>query len=301
MKNRLKTILKYDIFARNCIQNNMLEAGNYYKLRVNRVSDYGLFLIDDDQQEVLLPNRYVSLENKVDDMIDVFVYHDSEDRLVAAIEHPIATVGQVAFLRVVDKTIHGAFLDWGITAKDLFMPNRNQLGGVVIGEKCVVYIYRDNITGRAVATSKLNGFINNTELTLKPREEVEIMIAVNLPLGYRVVINNRHWGMLYHNQIFAPVSIGDKMTAFVTKITDDNRVDISLQQQGYDEVKRSADRLLDIITRHGGSFHLGDDSAPEDIYAQTGMSKKVFKRSIGYLLKKGSLEKCADGIKIVNK
>lgn len=279
----------------------MLEAGSYHTLRVNRISDYGLFLIDDDEQEVLLPNRYVSLENKVDDMIDVFVYHDSEDRLVAATERPFATVGEVAFLRVVDKTIHGAFLDWGLSSKDLFLPNRNQVGGVSIGEKCVVYIYRDNITGRAVATGKLNGFINNTELSTHPRAEVDIMIAIELPLGYRVVINNRHWGMLYHNQIFSKVSIGDHMKAYVTKITDDNRIDVSLQQQGYDEVKRSADRLLDIIKESGDNFTLGDSSAPEDVYAATNMSKKVFKRSLGYLMKRGDIEKCGEGIKIVKK
>lgn len=276
----------------------MLEAGRYHTLRVNRISDYGLFLIDEDEQEVLLPNRYVSLENKVDDMLEVFVYHDSEDRLVAATERPFATVGEVAFLRVVDKTIHGAFLDWGLTAKDLFLPNRNQVGGVVIDQKCVVYIYRDNITGRAVASGKLNGFINNTELDVHPRQQVDIMIAIELPLGYRVVINNRHWGMLYHNQIFSKVSVGDKMQAYVTKITDDNRVDVCLQQQGYDEVKRSAERLLEIIKESGEDFNLGDNSAPEDVYAVTHMSKKVFKRSLGYLMKRGDIEKSNDGVKL---
>ncbi len=280
----------------------MLEAGSYHKLEVNRISDFGLYLKDEQDEEVLLPNRYVSLENKVGDMLDVFVYHDSEDRLVASTEHPKAVVGEVAFLRVVDKTLHGAFLEWGLMGKDLFLPNRNQVGAVNIDEKILVYIYRDNITGRAVATSKLKGFVSNVDLDLKYKQQVKFVVALPLPMGYRVVIENKYWGMLYRNQIFRPVSIGDKLEGFVTKITEDNRVDVSLQQQGYDQVKVSADQILAKLEENGGMLSLDDNSSPEQVHLYTGMSKKVFKRSLGYLLKRGEIEQMKEGgIRLVKK
>lgn len=276
----------------------MLEAGSYHVLSVNRISDYGLYLADEEGNEVLLPNRYVSLENHVGDRMEVFVYHDSEDRLVASTESPLAVVGETAFLRVVDKTIHGAFLDWGLTAKDLFLPNRNMVGYVDAGQKYVVYVYRDRVTGRAVATMSLKGFISNEHLSVSPRQEVDIMVALETPLGFRVVINNLHWGMIYRNQIFSPVKVGDTMKAFVSKITDDNRIDVSLQQQGYDQVRASADKIVALLQARGGRMALGDDSSPEEITAATGMSKKVFKRSVGYLLKKGTVEMDGKGIRI---
>lgn len=279
----------------------MLTAGSYHTLTVNRISDYGLFLIDADQQEVLLPNRYVSLDNKVGDQLSVFVYHDSEDRIVASTETPYATVGEITALKVVDKTIHGAFLDWGLSAKDIFLPNRNMLGGVEIGKKSVVYIYRDNITGRAVATMALKGFVSNTELTIKLKQEVDMIIAQEVPLGYRVVINNMHWGMLYRNQIFSHIEIGDTMKGYVRKITEDNRIDVSLQMEGYDEVKKSADKLLELMKNNEGMLALTDASAPEKVYDATQMSKKVFKRSVGYLLKNGHVEMNESGIKIIKK
>ena len=132
-----------------------MKVGHIQTLKVNRISDYGLYLIDDEEQEVLLPNRYVSLDNKVGDEIEVFVYHDSEDRLVATTDRPLITEGKAACLKVVDKNIHGAFLDWGLAGKDLFLPNRNQQGGVLAGKSYIVWLYVDNITGRCVATMKL--------------------------------------------------------------------------------------------------------------------------------------------------
>lgn len=265
----------------------MLLAGHHYKLRVNRASEYGLYLANEEGDEVLLPNRFVLPEFGLDDELDVFVYFDSEDRIVASTERPLAQVGEVASLKVVDKTIHGAFLDWGIPAKDLFLPNSNIQGRVEIGKERVVYLYNDNVTGRVVATMNLKSFINNTQLTIQPREKVEILIASESPIGYRVVINNRHWGMLYRNQIFRPVFIGDRMEAYVSRITEDLRVDVSIQQQGYDEIRRAADFILELIQQAGGTLPLNDNSSPDEIYRATQMSKKVFKRSLGYLMKHG--------------
>ena len=275
-----------------------MKVGHIQTLKVNRISDYGLYLIDDEEQEVLLPNRYVSLDNKVGDEIEVFVYHDSEDRLVATTDRPLITEGKAACLKVVDKNIHGAFLDWGLAGKDLFLPNRNQQGGVLAGKSYIVWLYVDNITGRCVATMKLKPFIDNDIITVKPRQKVDILIASESPIGYRAIIDSRHWGMLYKNQIFKPVKVGDRLEGYIRRITDDNRIDLTLRQEGYDGVANSAEDLLKLIKENGGELPIGDNSSPEKIHAFTQMSKKVFKRAVGILLKRGAIETDGESIKL---
>lgn len=276
----------------------MLKAGRTQTLTVSRVSEYGLYLADEEQQEVLLPNRYTSLTDKPGDRKEVFVYHDSEDRLVATTETPLLRAGEAGFLRVVDKTIHGAFLDWGLHGKDLFLPNRNQQGGVLPGQNCLVWVYEDSITGRCVATMKLKGFVNNDLITVAPREEVRLLVASESEIGYRVIINDRHWGMLYRNQLFRPVALGERMTGYVRRITEDNRIDVSLQQEGYAQVKDSAETLLALLRENDGFLPLNDDSDPAEVTRLTATSKKVFKRSLGVLLKRGAVEMTDEGIKI---
>ena len=275
-----------------------MKVAHIQTLKVNRISDYGLYLIDDQEQEVLLPNRYVSLENKVGDEIEVFVYHDSEDRLVATTDRPLITEGKAACLKVVDKNIHGAFLDWGLAGKDLFLPNRNQQGGVLAGRSYIVWLYVDNITGRCVATMKLKPFIDNDIITVKPRQKVDILIASESPIGYRAIIDSRHWGMLYKNQIFKPVKIGDRLEGYIRRITDDNRIDLTLRQEGYDGVANSAEDLLKLIKENGGELPIGDNSSPEKVHALTQMSKKVFKRAVGILLKRGDITTDGESIKL---
>ena len=275
-----------------------MKVGHIQTLKVNRISDYGLYLIDDEEQEVLLPNRYVSLDNKVGDEIEVFVYHDSEDRLVATTDRPLITEGKAACLKVVDKNIHGAFLDWGLAGKDLFLPNRNQQGGVLAGKSYIVWLYVDNITGRCVATMKLKPFIDNDIITVKPRQKVDILIASESPIGYRAIIDSRHWGMLYKNQIFKPVKVGDRLEGYIRRITDDNRIDLTLRQEGYDGVANSAEDLLKLIKENGGELSIGDNSSPEKVHALTQMSKKVFKRAVGILLKRGDIATDGESIKL---
>ncbi|MBO5861146.1 MAG: hypothetical protein J6Q45_05735 [Alistipes sp.] len=275
-----------------------MKVGHIQTLKVNRISDYGLYLIDDEEQEVLLPNRYVSLDNKVGDEIEVFVYHDSEDRLVATTDRPLITEGKAACLKVVDKNIHGAFLDWGLAGKDLFLPNRNQQGGVLAGKSYIVWLYVDNITGRCVATMKLKPFIDNDIITVKPRQKVDILIASESHIGYRAIIDSRHWGMLYKNQIFKPVKVGDRLEGYIRRITDDNRIDLTLRQEGYDGVANSAEDLLKLIKENGGELPIGDNSSPEKVHALTQMSKKVFKRAVGILLKRGDIATDGESIKL---
>mgnify|MGYP001129523705 FL=1 len=276
----------------------MLRAGRIQKLTVSRISDYGLYLADEEQNEVLLPNRYISLTDKPGDEKEVFLYHDSEDRLVATTETRLLRVGGAGYLRVVDKTAHGAFLDWGLYGKDLFLPNRNQQGGIIAGRSYIVYLYEDSVTGRCVATCKLKSFINNDSITVAPRQEVDLLVASESPIGYRVIINNRHWGMLYRNQLFRPIAVGDRTKGYVRKLTEDNRIDVSLQQEGFAQVKDSAEVLLQLVRDNGGFLPLNDDSAPEEVNRLTQTSKKVFKRSLGMLLKRGAVTVDEQGIKI---
>ena len=280
----------------------MLRAGRTYTLTVKRISDFGLYLGETDgDTEVLLPNRYVSLANRIGDQIEVFVYHDSEDRLVATTERPHLRAGEAGFLRVVDKTMHGAFLDWGLAGKDLFLPNRNQQGAVTAGRNCLVYLYEDNITGRCVATQRLKSYIHNVgEIIVAPREEVDILIASRSDIGWRAIVNNRHWGMLYDNQLYTPLRTGDRMKGYVVRVTEDNRIDLTLQQSGLAGVQETAGRLAAILRESGGFLPLNDASDPDDVAAMTQMSKKQFKRSLGMLLKSGQAVQTDGGIKLVS-
>ena len=276
----------------------MLKAGHTCKLTVSRLSEFGVYLTDGEGGEVLLPNRYTSLADKEGDEKEVFLYHDSEDRLVATTEKPLLQAGEAGFLEVVDKTVHGAFLDWGLHGKDLFLPNRNQQGQPVVGRRCVVFLYEDAVTGRCVATCKLKSFINNDVITLRPRQQVQLLVASESPVGYRVIIDNRHWGVLYRNQLFRPVGVGDRLTGYVRRITEDNRIDVSLQQEGFAQVQVSADRLLELLRESNGTLALNDDSSPAEVARRTGMSKKVFKRALGMLLKSGRVTVDPNGIKL---
>ena len=271
-------------------------------LKVGRISDFGLYLVDDEGAEVLLPNRFTRLDMKEGDEVEVFVYHDSEDRLVASTEKPLIKAGEVAALKVVDKSIHGAFLDWGLSGKHLFLPNRNQQGGVVAGQLTVVYMYIDERTGRCVATNKIKPFILNEDpLTVKVGDEVDVLVAFETPIGFRVVIDNRHWGMIYKNQLFRPIRVGDRSRGWVRKITEDFRIDVSLQQQGLAEVETQVVKLEEMLKAHGGVLGVNDKSDPQDVARLTGLSKKVFKRALGMLLKQGKVTQTEFGIEVIKK
>ena len=277
-----------------------MKTGQIQTLKVSRISDFGLYLIDDEGAEVLLPNRFTRLDMKEGDEVEVFVYHDSEDRLVASTETPLIKVGEVAALKVVDKSIHGAFLEWGLSGKHLFLPNRNQQGSVIAGQKTVVYMYVDDRTGRCVATNKIKPFIYNEDpLTVKVGQEVDVLVAFETPIGYRVVINNRHWAMIYKNQLFRPIRMGDRTKGWVRKITEDMRIDVSLQQTGLAEVETSVVKLEQMLKEHGGVLGVNDRSEPQDVARLTGMSKKVFKRALGMLLKQGKVRQTEHGIETI--
>ncbi len=277
----------------------MLIPGQYYTLTVSRNTDHGQFLVDDDGDEILLPKRYVTELVQPGDPIEVFVYTDSEDRPVATTERPLLLAGEAAWLQAVDKNVHGAFFDWGLTGKNLFLPLRNSVGRIDTGKRYVVYMYVDTVSNRLTATAKLNPFIRNDEVTVAPGDEVDVLVAVKNEWGYRVIVDHRHWGMIYANQIFSPVAIGDRLKGYVARVTEENRIDISLQKQGFDEIKDAADRLLTLLREAGGTLPIGDKSDPEAVQRIARMSKKVFKRAVGTLLKQGKIVADATSIRLV--
>ena len=262
-----------------------MKIGEYNELRINRTVDFGAYLIDDDTHEVLLPKRYLTPDMKVGDTIRVFVYNDSENRPVATTEEPKAVVGDFALMRVKAVTKVGAFLDWGLVAKDLLVPFSEQRVDMKVGRSYIVRVYLDEASHRIVASAKLAKFLNHTEPDYYHREKVEVLVTQRSDLGYRVIINNEHWGQIYQNEIYQNVNVGDRLTAFVKQVRPDGKVDVTLAKIEKMRVDDLADRILDYLKAHGGEMNLTDKSDPQDIMDAFNCSKKDFKKALGLLYK----------------
>ncbi|MDE7355188.1 MAG: hypothetical protein K2N21_00215 [Rikenellaceae bacterium] len=270
----------------------MATAGIVQKLHLTRFTENGAYLMDENGDEVLLPRRYVSDTMHEGDTVEAFVYFDSEDRMVATTERPKLTLSQVGALEVVSSSRMGVFLDWGLP-KDLFMPRANYRGDLHTGDAVVVAIERDNVSGRLVATTKLGNYVSNNNILVEKGEQVEIAVAERLERGFRVVINGCNWGMIYDDQLSCPVRTGDTLQGYITRITELGRIDVMTRKSGYDGVREASDRLFGLLVKNGGSLMVHDGSSPEEIAAATGMSKKLFKRALGGLLKEGRVV-CGD-------
>ena len=262
-----------------------MKIGEYNTLHINRMVDFGAYLIDDDTHEVLLPKRYLTPEMKVGDAIRVFVYNDSENRPVATTEQPKAVVGDFALMRVKAVNKVGAFLDWGLTAKDLLVPFSEQRVDMQAGRSYVVRVYLDPASQRIVASAKLAKFLNQTEPDYYHRERVEVLVVQRSDLGYRVIINNEHWGQIYQNEIYQDVNIGDRLTAFIKQVRPDGKVDVTLAKIEKMRVDDLADRIEQYLHAHGGEMSLTDKSSPDEISKAFGCSKKDFKKALGLLYK----------------
>ncbi len=260
-----------------------MTIGEYNDLSIARVVDFGLYLTDDTGEEVLLPKRYVTAGMTPGQHIKVFVYLDSEGRPVATTEKPFATRGDIALLRVKAVNAVGAFLDWGLTAKDLLVPFREQRVKMLAGRSYVVKVYLDESSGRIVASAKLGRFVGKTAPRYYHRQRVDLIVAQRTELGYRVVVNNEHWGMIYQKELYQDVNIGDRCTGFVQKVREDGKVDVTLSKIEKLRIDDLSARILQHLKDNGGTMTLNDKSAPEDIFTQFGCSKKDFKKSLGLL------------------
>jgi predicted RNA-binding protein (virulence factor B family) len=275
----------------------MIQAGQYNRLKVQRFKDAGAFL-EDGKEGLLLPKRFVPAGTNIDDELTVFVYHDSEDRLIATTQHPFAVVGEIALLKVVGLSPHGAFLDWGLM-KDLFVPRSKQISPMRLGGEYLVQVYIDEQTGRIAATEYIEQLLNNEELTVKELDEVDLIIYRETELGYAVIINYKHLGLLYSNEVYQNISIGDKLKGFIKTIRPDNKIDVALGKPGYQRVEDEAEKILRLLAQQNGYLPYHDKSSPEDIYNVFGMSKKTFKMTLGKLYKEKKIELTKTGIKSV--
>ena len=274
----------------------MAAIGRINKLTVKRMRDYGAHLDGGDSGDILLPKKYVPKECRPGDEIEVFVYADREERLRATTQKPHATVGQFATLRVLANSPSGAYLDWGME-KDLLVPKTEQQSKMEKGTSYVVFVFLDKKTNRITASSKLDKFLGLHSPNYETGEEVDLLICDKTDLGYKVIVNNSHWGMVYKNEVFQRLHTGQRLKGYIKLIREDLKIDISLQQSGYQRVDDISRNILKKIKDLGGSITVTDKSPPKDIYAMFGVSKKTFKKAIGTLYKKRLITIDADGIK----
>ena len=276
----------------------MINIGEYNTLTILREKEPGLFLSDEEGDEVLLPNRYVPKEFKIWDKLEVFVYLDNDERLVAVTDRPYITKGDFALLRCNDVTSHGAFLDWGMV-KELFCPFKEQAFKMKKGGWYLVHCYLDEETNRLVASSKTNHFLDNKELTVSQFEEVDLIVSHPSEIGMNVIVNKKHLGLIFNDDIFKDLSVGDRLKGIVKKIRPDNKLDIALGQIGYRNIEPNAEAILNELEDNSGFLNLTDKSSPEDIKEALQMSKKSFKKAIGTLYKQRLITIEDDGIRLV--
>lgn len=266
-------------------------------LRVLREVEFGFYL-DDGKEGILLPKRFVPAGLAVGDEIKVFVYHDSEGRLIATTQQPKGVVGDIVKMKAITVTKQGAFLDWGLM-KDIFVPKSKQVSGMRQGAEYLVKIYIDEQTGRVAATEKIEPFLQNDALTVKENDAVDLTVYRRTDIGYVVIINNVHTGVLHFNEIYQNIGVGDKMKGFVKTIRPDNKIDVVVGKQGYERVEDEAGKILRLLVENGGYLPYHDKSAAEEIYDFFGMSKKAFKMAVGNLFKQQKIILTKTGIKLL--
>jgi predicted RNA-binding protein (virulence factor B family) len=276
----------------------MIELGKTNTLRIVKEVDFGLYLDGGSEGEILLPKRYVPGNFKIDDYLDVFIYLDSEDRLIATTEIPLAEVDQFALLKVKQLTQVGAFLEWGLM-KDLLLPFREQKFDLRPNQSVLVRIFLDKTSNRIVATTKLDRFLDNVPLELENNDAVDIIIWEKTNLGYKVIINDTFSGLLYENEIFQPVHPGMKLKGFIKLIRPDEKIDVTLQKSGMIHVDEVASKILDKLKLSGGFIEANDNTSPESIKHMFGVSKKAFKKAIGTLYKNKIILIEEKGIRLV--
>lgn len=275
----------------------MLQIGKFNELEITHRVDFGLYLDGGEEGEILLPLRYATQDMKPGDKINAFIYRDSEDRLIATTEKPYAQVGDFAFLRVNATNNVGAFLDWGLP-KDLLVPFREQKVRMVPGRSYTVYVYLDDETQRIVASAKLQKFLDNKIPDIKSGDEVKARIYQRTELGYKVIVNDLFSGLIYHNEIFSEVNIGELHHATVKTVRADGKIDLVLGKSTRNRVNDLADDILDYIEECGGRISLNDSSSPEEIRETFQCSKNDFKKAIGALFKAKQIVIENDGIRL---
>jgi uncharacterized protein len=274
--------------------------GKFNKLVVVKEFDFGLYLDGAGLGEILLPRRYVPEGCKVDDEVEVFIYFDSSDRIICTTEKPLAQVGEFAFLHVKTVDEFGAFLEWGLM-KDLLVPFREQKVSLTRGKSCVVYVFYDEKSNRIAASAKIEKYLNSTPPAYAVGEEVNLLIWKATDLGYKVIINNAHQGILYANEVFRELAVGQKMKGYIKKVREDLKIDVGLFPPGYANPGQHAGSILSYLEQRGGYATISDKTPAETIHSLFGISKKSFKRTIGDLYSQRIILIEKEGIRLLKK
>jgi len=275
----------------------MIKIGEYNLLKVIKEKSMGVFL-DDGKEGILLPRRFVPRGTRIGDDLSVFLYHDGEDRVIATTLQPKGILGDIVKLRVVSVTGHGAFLDWGLM-KDLFVPKSQQISFMRPGGDYLVKIYLDEQTGRLAATERIDHFLSNETLTVKEKNVVNLLVYRQSDLGYVVIINNLHTGLLHFSEVYRDIEIGDRFTGFVKTILPENKIDVIAGRPGYSRVEDESEKVVRLLKENDGYLPYYDKSSPEEIYSFFAMSKKTFKMTTGALYRQRKIEFTESGIRLI--
>ncbi len=277
----------------------MVAIGKRNTLRVVRDTLQGLYLDGQELGEILLPTRYVPRNTQPDSELEVFIYRDSEDRLIATTETPLVSVGEFACLQVLSADPYrGAFLAWGLS-KDLLLPIREQEHRVNVGERVVVFVYLDPHTLRIVASSRLNKHLHRTEPDYADGQRVNLLIIGQTPLGYNAIVENDHRGLLYHSELSTPLDFGQKLTGFVRTVRSDGKIDLRLDPEGYTRVGPLTEKIMEALKANGGRLEFNDKSSPESIRIAFDTSKKAFKQALGALFRERRAKFERGGVELV--
>ena len=278
----------------------MATVGRYNTLKILRETGSGYFLDGEELGDILLPGKNVPHGLKAEEEIEVFLYFDSEDRIIATIEDPYCEVGDFALLEVIEVNEIGAFLNWGLQ-KELLVPFREQKVKMEPGSWHIVRIYLDEQTNRIAASAKVDKFLGKEPAAFKPGEEVELFIYGPCPLGFNAIINNSHWGMLYSCEVFQPLNRGEQITGYISKVREDGKIDLNLYPAGYKKIETSAELIVEYLKRNNNFLELTDRSPADAIYETFGISKKNFKMAVGSLYKNRVIEIGENGIRLAEK
>jgi len=274
-----------------------IRLGKINRLKVDRITPPGIFLTSGEGEAILLPNRYVSKSMKVGDELDVFVATDSEDRPVALLERPLATLDEFGFFEVVDVTPYGAFVEWGLP-KDLFVPKQNQKKPFRVGDKRIVRVVYDERTNRLIGDERIMRYLSSDTSGLKEREGAELLVLAKTPLGYKVIVNNGFEGMVFASDIFEEINVGDTKRGFIKKIRSDGKLDVSLRPIGEERKDEAAEKVISALKRNGGKMDFTYKSDAEEIKKAFGLSKKSYKAALTKLIESGRIELFERYIKI---
>ncbi len=276
----------------------MIKIGQINSLEVIKQADFGVFLDGDDYGSVLLPSKYVPEGTEIGDKIDVFLYFDSESQLAATIEKPIAQVGEWGLMKIEGVNKTGAFVNWGIKEKDLLIPFSEQRTRFSAGQTILVYVYTDKASGRIVGTTKFNKWLDKTPANYEVNQQVDLIIAERSQLGYKAIVNGKHWGMIFPSDVFGKLFIGKTLKGFIKQIREDGKIDLALQKVGVAKMDDLSSKILDQLEKKGGFLPLNDKSSPEAIFAAFRTSKGTYKKTIGGLYKQGKIIIEKDGIRL---